>query len=103
MSRRVTVNVTRPEPIRIYVDGDPVTAYPGESVTTALLAADRLVASVDTSGRPRAPFCNMGVCFECAVTVELPETGRRERVRGCLTPVSPGLRIMLAPPGASET
>src|SRR5690554_1798988 len=103
MSRRITRDVSRPAPIRIYVDGDPVTAYPGDSIATALLAAGRLVASVDSSGRPRAPFCNMGVCFDCLVTVELSDPHRSERVRACLTPVTPGARIRLPPPEPSRT
>lgn len=91
MSTRIIRNVTRPAAVRIYVNEEAVDAYPGESIATALLAAGRLTMSLDFNGRPRAPFCNMGVCFECLVSVE--RDGSSERVRACLTPVREGLRI----------
>lgn len=91
MSTRIKQNVTRPAAVRIYINEEAVNAYPGESLATALLAAGRLTMSLDSNGRPRAPFCNMGVCFECLVSVE--RDGSSERVRACLTPVQEGLRI----------
>lgn len=94
MSRRLTVDVTRPAPIEIVVDGVPVTAYEGESLATVLLAAERFVFSRDASGRARSPFCNMGVCFDCMIFIESEETPRR--VRACLTPARAGMKIRLA-------
>lgn len=93
MSRRITRNVTRPAPVRIYVNDEAVDAYPDESIVTALLAAGRLAMSLDDNGRPRAPYCNMGVCFECLVSVDRDGAAAPERVRACLTPVREGLRI----------
>jgi NADH dehydrogenase/NADH:ubiquinone oxidoreductase subunit G len=40
------------------------------------------------SGAPRAPYCLMGVCFECLVTVD--GVGSRQ---GCLVPVREGMVI----------
>ena len=80
MSLRITNNVTRPQPVTIQVNGRDVTAYEGESLATALLAAD--VVRV---------YCNMGVCFDCLV--EIDDDGRPLRVRACLTAVRAGLRI----------
>ena len=94
MSTRLTADVTRPAPIEILVDGVAVTAYEGESLATVLLAADRFAFSRDASGRPRSPFCNMGVCFECMTMIESGDTWRR--VRACLTAVLPGMRVSLA-------
>lgn len=93
MSRRITRGVSRPDGIEVYVNDRPVAAYPGESIATVLLASGRLVASLDSNGRPRAPFCNMGVCFECMVALERPGSAASERVRACLTAVTPGMRI----------
>ena len=40
------------------------------------------------SGAPRGPFCLMGACFDCVVTVD----GQANR-QGCLVTVAPGMRI----------
>jgi predicted molibdopterin-dependent oxidoreductase YjgC len=77
-----------PPPVRILVDGKPVTAAAGASVAAALMNAG--VAAVRTSplGEPRGPWCGMGVCFECRATVD----GRPE-VRTCLTVVRDGMEV----------
>lgn len=98
MSKRITENVVRPAAIRIFVNGTAVTSYEGETLATALIASGTLIMSRDASGRPRSPFCNMGVCFDCLVTVEEPVGSQAPpvRVRACLTAVRPGLRITVA-------
>lgn len=92
MSKRITQGVARPAPVNIHVNGKAVEAYEGESVLTALIAADVLLMSRDSFGRARTPFCNMGVCFDCMIDVE-DATGVASRVRACLTPVRAGLRV----------
>ena len=44
------------------------------------------------SGAPRGPFCGMGVCFDCLVTVD----GRPSQ-RACLTKVSAGMDVRSSP------
>ncbi len=83
MSWRITRNVTRPQAVTIQVNGRDVAAYEGESLATALIAADIV-----------RTYCNMGVCFDCLVEVE--DEGCPRRVRACLTPVRAGLRITVA-------
>lgn len=83
MSLRITQNVTRPQAVTIQVNGRDLVAYEGESLATALIAADIV-----------RTYCNMGVCFDCLVEVE--DEGRPRRVRACLTPVRAGLRITVA-------
>ena len=92
--------VRRGEPIHIMVDGEPVLAYAGETVAAALTAAGRLTLRHSLrTGEPRGVFCGIGVCFDCLVTVE-----GQGRVRGCMTPVGPGMRVSLQdqPPAAQE-
>ncbi len=84
--RRLTRGVVRPAPVAIEVDGEALAAYPGESLATALLASGRRAFGLTRSGSPRGPLCNMGVCFDCVVTVE----GLGE-VRACMTVVREGL------------
>jgi hypothetical protein len=64
--------------VRIVVDGRPIAAAPGDSVAAALLAAGVLACrTTPVSGAPRAPYCMMGVCFECLVAID--GVGSRQR------------------------
>jgi predicted molibdopterin-dependent oxidoreductase YjgC len=91
VSKRITLGVSRPAPVSIFVNGKAVEAYEGESVLTALIAAGVMTMSRDSFGRLRTPFCNMGVCFDCLVEVE----GAPSRVRACLTLVRSGMRVVV--------
>lgn len=77
------------ETVNITVDGYAVAARAGDSIAAALVAAGvsptRLSA---VSQSPRAPYCMMGVCFECMVTVD----GVANR-QGCLVPVRDGMTV----------
>lgn len=69
-------------------DGEAIVAYEGETLAAALLAANVTCFGVTRDGRGRLPLCNMGTCFDCAVTVD----GQR-LVRACLTDVKSGMRV----------
>jgi D-hydroxyproline dehydrogenase subunit gamma len=71
------------------VDGKPVRARPGDTVAAAMLAADMdHCRTSPVSETPRAPYCLMGVCFDCLVTID--GIGNRQ---GCLVPVSEGMEV----------
>jgi predicted molibdopterin-dependent oxidoreductase YjgC len=75
--------------VTVTVDGDPVQAYPGETVATVLLAAGRQTfRHTDQLHAPRGLFCGMGVCFDCLVTVD-----GQPNVRACVTPVHAGMVV----------
>src|ERR1700757_1243217 len=75
--------------VQIFVDGIAVAAREGDTVSAALLASDRDVRrATAVSGAPRLPYCLMGVCFDCLVTVD--GVGNRQ---GCLVPIREGMRI----------
>ena len=75
--------------VTISVDGARATARVGDTVAAALLAAGlTLTRTTPVSGAPRAPYCMMGVCFECLVTID--DIGNRQ---ACLIPVSEGMRV----------
>ena len=75
--------------IELTIDGRSTRVRAGDTVAAALLSAGVLASRVaDVSGAPRAPYCMMGVCFECLVTVD--GVGNRQ---GCLVPVKPSMRI----------
>lgn len=78
--------------VEIFVDGALVAAREGDSVAAALLASGRDVRRrTAVSGAARLPYCMMGVCFECLVTID--GAGSRQ---GCLVTVRPGMRIEIA-------
>lgn len=75
--------------VTIHVEGKAVTAREGDTVSAALLASGLDVArSTAVSGAKRLPYCMMGVCFDCLVTID--GVGNRQ---GCLVPVAEGMRI----------
>jgi len=76
-------------PVAITVDGKAISARAGDTVAAALLLAgiDHCRTTPVTSA-PRAPYCLMGVCFDCLVTVD--GVGSRQ---GCLVSVRDGMTI----------
>ena len=79
-------------PVRLRFDGREIEALPGETIAAALAAADIVAVRQARSGAPRGPFCGMGVCFDCLVTVD----GRPSQ-RACLTKVEAGMDVRSAP------
>ena len=75
--------------LMIRVDGQDVPARAGESVAAAMLAAG-LARFRDTpaGGAPRGPYCMMGVCFDCLVTID--GIGSRQ---ACLETVRAGMAV----------
>ena len=56
--------------ITITVDGQKVEACLGEPLVATILASNLPVTRLSiVSGSNRAPYCMMGVCFECLVEV----------------------------------
>ncbi len=97
MDRRIADGRTRGRKIEILVDGHAETAFAGESVAAALLAAGRRVLRASPrTGAPRGVWCGIGQCFECVVRID-----DRPGVRACQTPVRAGMRVDTRPQTAS--
>ena len=76
-------------PVAITVDGRAISARTGDTVAAALLLAGiDHCRTTPVSGAPRAPYCLMGVCFDCLVVID--GVGNRQ---GCLVPLRDGMRI----------
>ena len=59
----------------------------------ALLLAGAVPSRANpVSGAPRAPYCMMGVCFECLVEID----GIPER-QACMIAAAEGMRVRRAP------
>jgi predicted molibdopterin-dependent oxidoreductase YjgC len=85
----VEAGVARGERLTFSFDGEPITAFRGESVAAALLAAGHRVLRVTShQGSPRGIFCGMGVCYDCLMVID-GEPGRR----ACVTLAEPGMQV----------
>jgi predicted molibdopterin-dependent oxidoreductase YjgC len=71
--------------IRLEFEGTMIDAREGETIAAALMAASIEVFRLSAVTRsPRAPYCQMGVCFECVLRVD------GQLRRACLEPVTEG-------------
>ena len=87
MSARADV-AERPPAVTITVDGQALSAYPGESLAAALLATGRYTLRASPRAKePRGAFCLMGVCQECLVLLD----GRR--ILACQASVAAGMVV----------
>lgn len=81
--------IERGAAVRFTLDGRTMTAFEGETISAALMAAgERTLRTTSRTGEPRGLFCSMGVCFDCLVQVD-----GRPNVRACQTPVQNGMRV----------
>ena len=77
------------EAITLKVDGQPVRARAGDTVASAMLSAGvGRFRTTPVSDSPRAPYCLMGVCFDCLVTID--GVGSRQ---ACLVEVREGMSV----------
>lgn len=75
--------------VTIVVDGAPVEAEIGETVAAVLLRTAPFHArTTPVSGARRAPYCLMGVCFDCLAVVDGAHS-----TQTCQTPVRHGMRV----------
>ncbi|MBX3501849.1 MAG: (2Fe-2S)-binding protein [Alphaproteobacteria bacterium] len=75
--------------VTLTVDNQAITARPTDTVAAALLAAGHAACrETAVSSTPRGPYCLMGVCFDCLVTID--GVGNRQ---GCLVRVREGMQV----------
>lgn len=94
---RILKEFRRGQPLRIEVDGEPIQAFEGETIATALLASGRRIFRHTPEGSPRGLYCGMGICFDCVVEVD-----GESSVRSCITLVRSGMRIRTPRPFGRE-
>ena len=79
--------------ISFQFEGKTLFGRQGDTIAAALLLAQEpVLRNSPVSGEPRAPFCMIGNCFECAVEVD-----GVNGVQACLTPLREGMRIRRSP------
>jgi len=75
-------------PFTITVDGEPLAAYPGDTVASALYAAGKRAWRRSRAGDQRGLLCGIGLCFDCLLTVDgVPNQ------RACQIPVQDGMIV----------
>ena len=75
--------------IRFSVDGKEFSAAAGDTVAAAMLSSGVVTCRKSAvTGADRAPYCLMGVCFECLVTID--GVGNRQ---ACLIAVEEGMQV----------
>ena len=75
--------------VTVNFEGDPCEVPAGISVAAALLGhTDTHFCHSAAEDDERAPYCLMGVCFECLVEID----GVKNR-QACLEPVAEGMQV----------
>ena len=75
--------------VQIEFEGKPLTVPAEVSLAATLLACGiRHTRESAINGRPGAPYCMMGACFECLVEVD-----GQANAQACLVPVRSGMRV----------
>ena len=81
-----------PEPaaatVTVTVDGQPLRVAATLTAAAVVLLHGGVSRTTPVSGSARAPYCMMGVCFDCLMEID----GAPNR-QACLVPVAEGMRI----------
>lgn len=86
MFRRLLEDARR---VMLRIDGNSVEARAGDSVAAAMLAAGIVRTRVTARlGEARGPYCGIGACFDCLVTID--GVGNQ---RACMVEVAEGMAI----------
>ena len=85
--------------VTVVINGAPFQAPQGCTAAAALLLTDALpTRTTPVSNAPRAPYCMMGVCFECLVAIDgVPNQ------QGCLIELTRGGREPITVKGERRT
>jgi predicted molibdopterin-dependent oxidoreductase YjgC len=76
-------------PVQLHINGRDVQCREGDTVAAALFASGE-IACRDTvvNGVPRGPYCMMGICYDCLVTID-----GKENQQACMTAVRAGMSV----------
>jgi len=74
--------------VTVVIDGEAQRVPATLSAAAAVLLHGGAARTTPVSGAPRAPYCMMGVCFDCLMEID----GVPNR-QGCMVPVADGMRI----------
>ncbi len=76
--------------VSLTIDNVSVTVPAGITVAAAILhVVGHSIRTTPVSGEKRAPYCHMGVCFECVA-----EVNGKQNVQTCLVRVESGMEVV---------
>jgi predicted molibdopterin-dependent oxidoreductase YjgC len=78
-----------PQVIRFLFDGLQMSAYPGDTIASALYAAGKRSWRKSGPGDERGLLCGMGICFDCVLSVD-----GVSNVRACQTLVTDDMVVV---------
>ena len=87
MFRRIK---SQDDTVTIYIDDKPINSIAGEPLEKDNLNEGFSVVHTAPNGKLRGPYCMMGVCFDCMITLQ---DGRVEQA--CQTYAEDGIRLYL--------
>lgn len=77
------------EMVTVFVEGKAVKVDCHDTAAAAVLMAGLVPSrTTPTKGSPRAPYCLMGVCFECLLDID-----GASNQQGCMVKVRDGMQI----------
>ena len=92
---RIEGKLIRGKKIDIFVDGKKITAYEGETIASALIAAGiRTLNYSSKEHHPRSIYCGIGLCYNCIMTVDgVPNIKTCQTIvkDGCIVQTQKGL------------
>ena len=91
MFKRMNNAITRPKTVRLTIDGKEIVASQADTVAAAMLLAGFAYTRITpVEEKRRAPYCMMGICFDCMVEINgIPNQ------RACQILVQEGMRVKI--------
>jgi len=89
VEKRVQKGVEREQQFEIFVDGEKILVYEGETIGAALMAAGRRTFRYTNKYKhPRGLYCSIGLCQECRMVINgVPNT------QACQTLATPECQV----------
>ena len=89
MFKRMNNAVTGSKTVTLIIEGKEIAAMQGDTVAAAMLAAGfRHTRITSVKEKLRAPYCMMGICFDCLVEINsIPNQ------KACQVLVQEGMRV----------
>jgi len=89
MFKRMNNDITGYETVTLTIEGKEIVAFHGDTVSAAMLVAGFTHTRITpVNEKHRAPYCMMGICFDCVVEINgIPNQ------RACQVLVQEGMRV----------
>jgi predicted molibdopterin-dependent oxidoreductase YjgC len=91
MFKRIDDTISGSQTLRLTIEGKEIVAAQGDTVAAAMLVAGfTYTHTTPQKHKKRAPYCMMGMCFDCLV-----EINGNPNQRACQTLVQEGMDVKI--------